>query len=78
MNDKNNLDFVSIGTGGHNTLHTHKDVKIQSQPEDSPPVAGLAKASPKFKEVEKTESELTDEEKKKVIANNIVSKPTQK
>lgn len=63
----NKLGFVSMNTGGHNVLHTPEETNVQC-----PPVAGLAKASPNFKPIEKTEAELSEEEQKKAIAKNTL------
>jgi hypothetical protein len=76
MND-NNLDIANMATGGNSLRHNvnSKETAVEGlqkatgeAPEE--PQKGLAKASPKFKEVESKEQ--TDEERKKSVAENTV------
>lgn len=82
----NNLNFVSIGTGGDVTRHVpNEPVQVQVpqkatgdiKPEPAPkpvevakPQAGTAKASPNFKPITPPEQQVSKEEEQKAIANN--------
>lgn len=78
----NNIDFISVNTGGHNTLNSHKEVLIniphkvtgdikEEKLEEVKPIVGAAKASPKFVKIEKIENdEPSPEDQKKIIAEN--------
>lgn len=74
---KNNLDFVSLNTGGQTVRHVPNEApQVQVQPqkvtgETKPePQAGAAKASPNFKPVTQPEKTISKEDEKKAIATN--------
>lgn len=73
----NNLNFVSLNTGGLTARHspnTAPDVQVpQKATGDIKPefIPAIAKASPNFKPLDPVKTELTDEEKKKAIAENV-------
>lgn len=75
-NSKNNLDFVSINTGGYTTRHTpNEDPKVQTPQkvtgESKPEVSqGAAKASPAFKQITPPAKAMDKQDEKKVIAEN--------
>lgn len=75
-NNQNNLDFMSINTGGHTARHTpNEDPKVQIPQkvtgESKPEVPqGIAKASPAFKQITPSSKAMDKQDEKKVIAEN--------
>ena len=76
--NKNNLNFISLSTGGQTARHSPNETpQIQSadvQPlkatGDVKPESGMAKASPNFKPMNPPEKAISKEEEKKTIAKN--------
>ena len=71
---ENNINDVnmSCGTGGlrHDTKNNKVDVKINKETQE-PQAGGFAKASPNFSSFNENEdNNLTEEERRKVIAQN--------
>lgn len=74
-NKKNNLDFVSMATGGHVSRHTPNEVTLQVPQKvtgDIKPEVpqGTAKASPNFKPITPPTKAPSKEDEKKTIAAN--------
>lgn len=75
---KNNLDFVSLSTGGLTARHSpNEDPQVQVPQkatgdikQEPQPQLGAAKASPNFKPIATPETTPTKEDEKKVIAKN--------
>ena len=73
---KNNLDFVSINTGGHTARHTpNEDPQVQTPQkvtgESKPEIPqGAAKASPNFKQITPPAKAMDKQDEKNVIAEN--------
>lgn len=75
-NSKNNLDFMSVNTGGLTARHTpNEDPQVQTPQkvtgETKPEVPqGAAKASPNFKPITPPAKAMDKQTEKKVIAEN--------
>jgi hypothetical protein len=76
-NSKNNLDFMSLNTGGLTARHTpNEDPQVQTPPqkvtgETKPEVPqGAAKASPNFKPITPPAKAMDKQTEKKVISEN--------
>jgi len=77
---KNKIDFSTMSNGGQNARYStnRKDVEVERMKTTGeakeemklPDPQGVAKASPRFKKVEKTEEELDEQAKAKAIAKN--------
>jgi hypothetical protein len=75
-NNKNNLDFVSLNTGGLTARHApNENPQVQTPQkvtgESKPEVPqGAAKASPNFKQITPPAKAMDKQTEKKVIAEN--------
>lgn len=73
---KNNMDFMSVNTGGHIARHTpNEDPQVQVPQkvtgESKPEVQqGAAKASPNFKSITPSAKAMDKKDEQKVIAEN--------
>ena len=77
---KNRIDFVSMATGGHNTLRgTDGKGEVQvPKPTEKPKKKGLAKGSPFFKRLKKTEVPSALDQGKALAKNEIKDKEDKK
>jgi len=74
--DKNNLNFVSINTGGHTARHApNEDPQVQVPQKitgelKSEVSLGVAKASPNFKPITPPAKAMDKTDEKKIISEN--------
>lgn len=78
LKKNNNLDFISLSTGGQTARHIPNEAPQLQMPQkatgdikpEEKPKAGTAKASPNFKPIPPPVKPLSQEDEKKVIASN--------